>query len=103
MAAVVSPNDLTLLAPRRRLQGHLVAPSVLGRVPKLFPSQLDDFPFELIDEMNFVDRVSPQETESPLQLANAEDEVETSLSGKSVFWGGIIRVDVIKVIDVFTC
>ena len=101
MAAVVSPNDLTLLAPRRRLQGHHVAPSILKRGPKLFPTELDGFPLQLVEEMNFMDNVSSQESKSSMQLANSEEKEETSLSGKSVLWGGIIRLDIIKVINDF--
>ena len=99
MAAVVSPSDLTLLAPRRRLQGHLIAPSIFRRGPKLFPTEFDDLPLKLMDEMDFMD--NSKEIKSSPQLSSTEEEDETSLSGTSVLWGGIIRLDIIKVINIF--
>ena len=101
MAAVVSPSDLTLLAPRRRLQGHLIAPSIFRRGQKLFPMEIDDLPLKSMDEMDLMDNVSSKEIKFSPQLSSTEEEDETSLSGTSVLWGGIIRLDIIKVINIF--
>ena len=52
-----------------------------------------------MDEMDFMD--NSKEIKSSPQLSSTEEEDETSLSGTSVLWGGIIRLDIIKVINIF--
>ncbi|MCO5582763.1 hypothetical protein L7F22_036662 [Adiantum nelumboides] len=101
MAAVVSPNDLTLLAPRRQVRGYLVAPSIFARTQKTSFDALESATAALGDDIPNSDNQVPGRTARELPLlsdvAGGATEEEINLSGMSVLWGGFVRLDVVKV------
>lgn len=99
MAAVVSPNDLTLLAPRRQLRGYLVAPTIFARTQKTSFDALELAAGAEDEALKGDDQASGRVSNFPLlsDVAGAATEEEINLSGMSVLWGGFVRLDVVKV------
>ncbi|KAH7437897.1 hypothetical protein KP509_05G094200 [Ceratopteris richardii] len=100
MAAVVSPEDLTLLAPRRQLRGYLVAPSVFNRHQSRSPYLSASITSRQQDYCSSDDELSEGVgTSLPVlgDAAQSATEDEITMSGKSVFWGGLVRIDAVKV------
>lgn len=95
MTAAVSPEDLSLLGPRRRIRGYPIfplMPKMGSKMPLAFEigerfgtsSQAED------DEISDYDSYSENES-------NSYDKIKgLSLTGVSIFWGGIVRLDVVK-------
>ncbi|MCO5597272.1 hypothetical protein L7F22_051348 [Adiantum nelumboides] len=101
MAAAVSPNDLTLLAPRRQVRGYLVAPSIFARTQKTSFDALQSATAALGGDIPNSNNQVPRRTSTELpmlsDLAGGAIEEEINLSGMSVLWGGFVRLDVVKV------
>ncbi|KAL3685270.1 hypothetical protein R1sor_003292 [Riccia sorocarpa] len=106
MAAVVDPKDVALLAPRRRLRGYVIGPR--GREEEALEMEPEE-DSHLFDE-GFLDSYLEQKLasgkgigrSSPVdgELDELDDDeglwAEGSLSGTSLFWGGVVRIDVVK-------
>ncbi|KAL2629695.1 hypothetical protein R1flu_014381 [Riccia fluitans] len=105
MAAVVDPKDVALLAPRRRLRGYVVGPrgpeeEALEMEPEedfhVFEEGfLDNFLKEKLGSDKWAENSPPLDEE----LDEVDDEglwTEGSLSGTSLFWGGVARIDIVK-------
>ncbi|KAI5078746.1 hypothetical protein GOP47_0006417 [Adiantum capillus-veneris] len=101
MAAVISPSDLTLLAPRRQLRGYLVAPSIFARTQQTSFDALESAIVVSGDEAPNtncqVSSTTGMELPMLSDVAGGATEDEINLSGMSVLWGGFVRLDVIKV------
>eukprot|EP00250_Pteridium_aquilinum_P010516 c19443_g1_i1 orf=108-1952(+) len=98
MPAVVSPSDLTLLAPRRQLRGYLVAPSIFARTTNMAFDVVESEP-GVSGEFSSDDHVAREESASlPMlsEVADAARDDEITLSGMSVLWGGLVRLDIVK-------
>lgn len=104
MAAVVPPEDLPFLAPRRRLRGYPVSQLISERNAKTsaaFNRSRHMLSSEMKNDKGLdYDSHSNRETNS---FGMVSDEAESmngrvsSLSGRSIFWGGIVRLDLVKV------
>eukprot|EP00249_Psilotum_nudum_P024769 c29289_g2_i8 orf=757-2118(+) len=104
MAAVVPPEDLFLLGPRRRLRGILASLPGPQQIPKLTSASavLERKGSSLWAMLDGSWPVHELQVKSKSQCngSDAQDSVETlknDSTGISVFWGGIVRLDVVKV------
>ncbi|CAM6112036.1 unnamed protein product [Calypogeia fissa] len=98
MAAALDPQDVSLLAPRRRLRGYVIGPAEAEE-----EEPEDESLFDNIDLDAFLKEKSGGKDWSHENSFTdiGEDEqdgtwTEGVLGGYSLFWGGIARIDVIK-------
>ncbi|BBM98022.1 nitric-oxide synthase, plant [Marchantia polymorpha subsp. ruderalis] len=106
MAAVVDPKDVALLAPRRRLRGYVIGPKGPEEEALEMEPEEDSHLFDEGFVDNFLkDKMGANKwAEDSLPLDNDEewDELddgmwtEGNLSGTSLFWGGVVRIDIVK-------
>ncbi|KAG6554501.1 hypothetical protein Mapa_003879 [Marchantia paleacea] len=106
MAAVVDPKDVALLAPRRRLRGYVIGPKGPEEEALEMEPEEDSHLFDEGFVDNFLkDKMGSNkcaEDSLPLDMDEEWDELddgmwtEGNLSGTSLFWGGVVRIDIVK-------
>ncbi|CAM6093130.1 unnamed protein product [Calypogeia fissa] len=98
MAAALDPQDVSLLAPRRRLRGYVIGPAEAEEEEPEEESLFDDIDLDaFLKEKSGGKDWSHENSFTDI----GEDEqdgtwTEGVLGGYSLFWGGIARIDVIK-------
>lgn len=94
MAAAVHPDDLPQIAPRRRLRGSVVlAPSLC---------ETDDDETEGVGVQNpegdLTDASAPSaQRDGSFKKMVVQFDGRGSFEGTSLFWGGLVRIDVLQV------
>lgn len=104
MAAALDPQDVSLLAPKRRLRGYIIGPAEAEdeepEEESLFEDiDLDSFLKEKSGGRNRWEENSFADLDSGEEGTDEQDGTWTEgvLGGYSLFWGGIARIDVLKV------